>query len=630
MGPLLEELKRRNVVRVGIAYVVAGGLMIELIDTIASRLGMPDWVPTFIIIAVLMGLPIALFFSWAYELTPQGLKKTVDVDTDTSIAPSTGRRLDFAIIGMLVVALGYFVWDKIADEPALEIGEVVAGAESSPRSIAVLPFVNISSDPEQEYFSDGITEEIIDDLARLVGLKVTARTSAFYFKGKSIPIPEIAKTLGVAYILEGSVRTADNRVRITAQLIRAADGFHVWSDTYERELNDIFAIQDEISSKIASTLKVQLLGIRGNSDAVGRRTKISEAHNLYLQSRPLMAEAHNLYLLSRPLVAERGSENLNQALALLDAAIMLDPDYADAYAAKGAVLSFIISYDYGRTRESVELGVENAVSKALALDANNGQAYLARATSQFFTQGKWLEAKKNLDRALEVMPNDVSVHNFYGDYSIFTMNVDKALFHELRARDLDPISSVHVFDLSQAYAARGDLDKEIELLYTILDFGTVAEYLTLDLLEARQFEEAQALWNDVLKDSPIKESLRGRAMQAAINMVINEEKNGNTLPDVITLALDQDVLQHSFVGRLYLIMGNIDEALEHYKISYETGDSYLYYISFSKTRDQYPDHDGWQAFWDLPGMNELNAIRIKNMNANPDLVPKGIKFGEVR
>jgi tetratricopeptide (TPR) repeat protein len=194
------------------------------------------------------------------------------------------------------------------------------------------------------------------------------------------------------------------------------------------------------------------------------------------------------------------------------------------------------------------------------------------------------------------------------------MDVEKALYHELKATELDPLSSVHIFDLSRAYAARGDKERATELLYTIAEFGVVAEYLTLDLLEAGNFAEAQALWRDIFKDSPLKESLRGRAIQMMVSMITDQDQLYNTVPTVIIEALEQKALQPSFVGRLYLIMGNIDEALAHYNVSYETGDSYLYYFPFTKTRDHYPDHAGWQAFWDLPGMRELDIIRQENMS----------------
>ncbi|HET6563930.1 MAG TPA: hypothetical protein VFG52_00845, partial [Xanthomonadales bacterium] len=269
----LEELKRRNVVRVGVVYLIAAWLLAQVADLMLENFNAPEWVIQSILVVLIIGFPIALIFAWAFELTPEGIKKEKDVDRSQSITPQTGRKLDFMIIGILAIALAYFIWESRFEstesdmpatstvipaqsgiqEPSSEA--IVASAESpaiaaeaSAKSIAVLPFVNMSSDPEQEYFSDGISEEILNSLAKVKELKVAGRTSSFAFKGENQDLRQVGETLGVANILEGSVRKSGNKVRITAQLIQVDDGFHLWSESYDRELTDVFAIQDEISS----------------------------------------------------------------------------------------------------------------------------------------------------------------------------------------------------------------------------------------------------------------------------------------------------------------------------------------------------------------------------------------------
>ena len=275
MGNLFSELKRRNVVRVAVAYLVIGWVLAQIAELVLPTFGAPEWVLKTLIFLFILGLPVALFFSWAYELTAQGVKKTAEVDDDDSITHSTGRKLDFVIIGALVLALGYFAWDKFGGEPA-ETGE-----SEGLRSIAVLPFVNMSADPEQEYFSDGISEELLNVLAKVPGLRVAARTSSFQFKGENRDVAEIARQLRVAHVIEGSVRKSGTRLRITAQLIDAEEGFHIWSETYDRELDDIFAIQDEIAHAIVEAL-VERLGLTAPVVPKVQAAASTEAYEAYL------------------------------------------------------------------------------------------------------------------------------------------------------------------------------------------------------------------------------------------------------------------------------------------------------------------------------------------------------------
>ncbi len=320
MGQLFEELKRRNVLRVGFAYLVVGWLVIEVIDTVAPRLGLPDWVPTFFIIFVAVGLPIALILAWAFELTPEGVKKAADITEATQGAPRGRRKLDFAIVGLLVVALGYFIWESRFQDSA-EPPPAGTVAEEGQTTIAVLPFVNMSSDAEQEYFADGLTEEILNSLARLPELRVTARTSAFHFKGRNIPIPEIAKALGVAHVVEGSVRRDGDALRVTAQLVRAEDGFHLWTQTYDRSAGDVFAVQEDIAESIASALDI-VLDDRARALMFAAGTRDVEAFEAYLKGRALYDSGHQL----------GRDEDRWRANEFLEEATRLDPEFAAAHA----------------------------------------------------------------------------------------------------------------------------------------------------------------------------------------------------------------------------------------------------------------------------------------------------------
>ena len=242
---LIKELKRRNVFKVAIAYVIVAWLIVQVIDSIVPIILAPDWVAKFVLVMLLAGFPIACLFAWAFELTPQGIKRSTEVLPDESISHQTSRHINLIIIAALLLIIGGMVYNQYFS---------AANFSSQTRSIAVLPFVNMSSDSEQEYFSDGIAEEILNRLTRINDLTVSSRTSSFVFKGSDRSIRQIAKALNVNHVLEGSVRKSGSKVRITAQLINVKDDSSVWSKTYERELNDIFTIQDEIAHAIVSSL----------------------------------------------------------------------------------------------------------------------------------------------------------------------------------------------------------------------------------------------------------------------------------------------------------------------------------------------------------------------------------------
>jgi TolB-like protein len=287
------ELKRRNVFRVAIAFIIVAWLLLQVVDILVPMLALPEWVGRLVFLLLLIGFPIALLLAWAFELTPEGIRREQDVDRAQPKAAAAGQRLNTLIIGGLVLAVGYFMWerqagddavDTVASEPPAQAQQLQAAVEPGPRqqSIAVLPFVNMSSDQEQEWFSDGLTEEILNALARTPDLLVAARTSSFKYKGSEEDIPTIATALGVAHILEGSVRSARDRLRVTAQLIRASDGFHLWSETYDRNPEDVIAIQEDIAIEIATALETAM-DPEALAQMMSSGTSSVPAYNAYLE-----------------------------------------------------------------------------------------------------------------------------------------------------------------------------------------------------------------------------------------------------------------------------------------------------------------------------------------------------------
>ena len=391
----IKELKRRNVFRVAIAYVVVVWLLLQVADVVLNNIEAPSWVFQAIMLLLFIGFPVTLILAWAFELTPEGIKKEKDIDRSESITHVTGRKLDFTIIGVLVIAVLFLLTDKffLGESPDADVGEIV----STGQSIAVLPFVNISSDKEQEYFSDGITEEILNSLASVKGLKVAGRTSSFAFKGENQDLRRIGDLLGVEHILEGSVRKAGTTVRITAQLIQVEDGFHLWSDTYDRELTDVFAIQDEIATEILKQLKAQLL---------------DEDIEL-IEAQRTDPEVYDHYLLAKQLLYQRSRRSIESAVELLDQAIAKDPDYAPAYAQRGIATLLLREGQYGTIPNAEsQRQSKRFIDAALENDPQLAEAWAGLGLYHKDRPGEHEQAIEALTKALSINPNLINASNW--------------------------------------------------------------------------------------------------------------------------------------------------------------------------------------------------------------------------
>ena len=410
---LISELRRRNVFRMGVLYALAAWLILQVAGVLIDLAKLPDWIGTTILWLLAVGFPIALIFSWFYELTPEGLSLEKDVDRSESITHVTGRRLDFIVISLLCAAVILFAYDKwwLSEPPEI--------------SIAVLPFVNMSGNPAQEYFSDGMSEELLHRLAQVSELHVAARTSSFHFKNKNIAIADIAAELGVRSVLEGSVRQSGNTIRVTAQLINASDGFHVWSKTYEREFDDIFDIQDEIATQVVDALKVTLLG--------------DERARLYRHPTANLA-AYDAYLLGRQKMARRTSTALQEAVGHFSEAIRLDSQYGLAYVGLADTYSLLGRYGVLDGRD-VLAKAEPAIERALQLDDQLGEAYASLGTLRL-GQSDFPGAEQAYKRALELNPNYAPAYHGYGLLMRWGYaRKEEALELHQMALELDPLST---------------------------------------------------------------------------------------------------------------------------------------------------------------------------------------------
>ncbi|MFT5141231.1 MAG: TolB-like protein, partial [Rhodothermales bacterium] len=459
-----EELKRRNVFRVGVAYGVAAWVLLQVADLVLENIAAPPWVIQALMLVVGLGFIAALVIAWAYELTPEGIKREADVDRTQSVTSETKLKLDRIIIGFLVLAVVYFVYEsRFAGQPEmgsdpfsntenLQAGDEVrqkraltpglvsdlaeakdsSGAEepvgnSGHQSIAVLPFVNMSADADNEYFSDGISEELLNVLVKVSSLRVASRTSAFAYKGKEIAIDEIARQLGVDHILEGSVRKAGNTVRITAQLIDGRTDRHVWSETYERQLDDIFDIQEEISNAIVDALKIALNV--DEQEAVGRALRPTEN-----------TVAYELYLQGRYRWRQRQEDNIRAAIGLFEQAVAIDPDFAVVYEALAAAHASLSSWSDVSRSEALAIGGEYA-EKALSLDPMLSEARAVTAES-LAEQHRWEETIEQYKTAVSNTPTNPTVIMWYAEILHNLGYLELALETVLQAYKLDPASPV--------------------------------------------------------------------------------------------------------------------------------------------------------------------------------------------
>lgn len=433
MGSLFAELRRRNVFRVALAYVIVGWVVLQVAETLAPLMQLPEWTVSLTLYIGIIGFPFALLFAWAFELTPEGLKRSTEVQAEDSITHVTAGHINRLLTLLLLIAIGLLVGERWlggteTSADSIEPAPVAASTplettetEVAPKSIAVLPFVNMSNDPEQDYFSDGISEELLNALAKISELRVAARTSSFSFKGKNQPVPEIGRELKVETVLEGSVRKSGQRLRITAQLINVADGYHLWSETYDRDLTDIFEIQDEISAAIVDALRVHL-------DAPASTAE--EMVNIL---------AYNHVLKARHLVRQRTESSLLSAKDEYQKAIELEPAYAAAWAGKALTLNLLSTDAYGSIpQESANAEAQSYIDRSLHLDPKQGLAHAVQGLI-YLSAHRNQAALDSFEKAIQESPNEGVLYTWKG-LALFSLGrAQEAINAQSRGFEVDPL-----------------------------------------------------------------------------------------------------------------------------------------------------------------------------------------------
>jgi adenylate cyclase len=491
---LWAELKRRNVVRVAAAYAVVAWLLMQAADILLGNFGAPGWVFQSFVALLALGFPLALFLAWAYELTPDGIRRSEDVAPEAPVRTAGGQRIDWVIIGGLALVLAIMALERlwpvereadVARAPVPVDTAIPASARvAAETSIAVLAFEDLSPERDQEYFAEGMSEEILNLLARVPGLRVAGRTSSFQFKGRQADLREIGELLGVQALLEGSVRKAGDRLRITVQLINATDGFHLWSETYDRELTDIFAIQDDISQRIVMALRARLLG-EGESEAAIGDLRVDT-------NMEVDPETHALYLRGMHHWHRRRIEDFHLAIEAFEAAVERRPGYAPAHAGLALAAVTLTGYDSRMLDEMLARARESAL-RALELDPGQADAHAALGLI-YRRQGHWAPGERHTLRALELNPSHVTAHHWLSQHLVAVGRLDEALELARRAVQLDPISVIINNNLGFIHGFREEYEEAVSAFEATLRldpaFPTALSNLWGAMLQLGRVEEA--------------------------------------------------------------------------------------------------------------------------------------------
>lgn len=419
------------------AYLVVAWLITQVLATVLPVFDAPDFLLKWSIVLLAVGFPLWLVFAWIFEITPEGIRRTDEIAPDESITRKTGSRLNKLIIGALALVVVLLLVDRFTrnDARVLDYGD---------KSIAVMAFSDMSPNNDHEYFSDGISEELLNLLAGIRELKVISRTSSFSYKGKDVKATEIGKELDVSHILEGSIRKAGNTVRVTAQLINTADGSHEWSHTYDRQLDDIFQIQDEIATEVCRELEMSLLGKAPKSDIVD-------------------PDAYNLYLQARHLTLQNTREAYMEAETLIKQSLALDSSYADAWRMLAHIYnSGTYNFSIREPVEGIALGME-AAKKAIELNPNSGRSYVALASLQELNW-EFDAAARNMKKALEMLPNDGIILGTAANMTLGDLEKSEELL--LKAIEVDPLVYVNYFNLGHTYYRLNRLQEAEEAFNT--------------------------------------------------------------------------------------------------------------------------------------------------------------------
>ena len=548
MSNFFAELKRRNVYKVAVAYAVVAWLLVQAASIILPTFEAPAWVMKALVVFLALGFILAVFISWAFEMTPEGMKRTADVSADEVRSMPYWSKKKFAafIIGVAVIAVGLFAYQFLRPPRS------TTPPSATNKSIAVLPLLNESGDQKDEYFSDGLSEELIAALAQIKELKVIGRSSSFRFKDRKEEPKTIGEKLGVATLLEGTVRKQGERVRIVAELINAADGIELWTRTFDRELKDIFAVQQEIANAVASSLKVTLLGADERPVAT-QATKNSEAYNAYLQG--------NFYF------QRRNFADYARAVGFFDKAIQLDPQYALAYAKRSEAWTLIGDLK-GQGPKEAWVNAKRDAEKAISLDPSAAETHAALGWVRFFVEWKFAEGLSELTRAKELSPANPTANDLLARMIVYIGKRDEAEKQARQAVELDPLAASPQINLARVLWYQGKLAeadavarKSVELQPTA---ASSRRWQVLIAIERGDGETA-------LREAKMEPDDNYRRFELAVAQFARKDQAAADAALADLIANKQGVFYQ--IAQVYAVRGEKDKAFEWLQISFDEHDT---------------------------------------------------------
>jgi len=544
-GNFFAELKRRNVYKVAVAYAVVSWLVVQAASIILPTFEAPPWVMKAFVVLLALGFILAVFISWAFEMTPEGMKRTADVSTDEirSFPYWSKRKFAAFIVGVAIVAAGLLAYQF------LRAPRSTISSSGGNKSIAVLPLLNESGDPKDEYFSDGLSEELIAALAQIRELKVIGRSSSFRFKERKEESKTIGEKLGVATLLEGTVRKQGDRVRIVAELINAADGIELWTRTFDRELKDIFAVQQEIAAAVASSLKATLLGADQRSSA-----------------NPKTAEAHNAYLQGHYYFQRRNLEDYRKAVGHYDEAIRLDPGYALAYAERSEAWTLI--GDLTGEGKTAWPKARTDAEKAVAIAPTLAEAHAALGWVRFFTEWRFAEGLSELKRAKELAPANPTANDLLARVIVYLGRLDEAENQGRQAVELDPLASAPKNNLARILWYEGKLD-EADVV------ARKAAELQPNSASSRRWQVLVAIQRGdketALREAQLEPDESYRRFEIAVAQYARGDRTAADAALADLIAHDQGLDYQ--VAQVYAVRGEREKAFEWLQIAFDNHDT---------------------------------------------------------
>ena len=528
-----SELKRRRVGKVAIGYGAVAWMVTEASSVVMPALRLPEWTVTFVVVFLMVGFPVAMIMAWVFDVGPQGIKRTAPLRDETAAMQVRLRVAYAAVVVLLMAGLGYLLYER-------GLGRAMAGERHG--SIAVLPFTNLSGDASKDYFSDGMSEELLNLLARVPGLQVASRTSAFAYKGRNVDIRQVGKDLGVETVLEGSVRQAGDQVRITAQLIDTETGFHLWSDTYDRQLADIFQVQDEIAGAIVDRLRIQLAP---EDQQLAQRTRAPTQN----------VEAYELYLQGRAVWKKRGEANLKRAIELYQSALTRDPAFARAHAALASAYVVMAGYtkEQGDEKKFNPMA-ETSARQALVLEPNIGEAHAVLAQINA-DRGDFLDAESGFFFAISLEPNEPTPHHWYSILLSRVGRLQAGLTQARRAYELDPSSPILAANLGNMLLQLGQDDEALRFVSLASELGlSKKEYGVAATVAIRRGDwvDARRLMGEI---DNIPDEIKPEAQR-----FVDALADPKLRPEVVAgmRAIDPKIAPQAFFIGPYLQLGEVD------------------------------------------------------------------------